>query len=166
MQQKSPKRLKHGGASTSYPSPPQQQPEPPRLTREQEASVMVAALKNVIAGGTAIDMTHEFRLFEFTTTTTANATTDQERPLFPVPDPDTCQFCKIKGCLGCNFFPPTQEDKKGTAPKKKKKNYRSQTAAVGEVGGGDPGPAAGSTGVAGDVRDGGGSGAGLREGRH
>ncbi|CAL5387926.1 unnamed protein product [Camellia sinensis] len=124
MQQKSPKRLKHGGASTSYPSPPQQQPEPPRLTREQEASVMVAALKNVIAGGTAIDMTHEFRLFEFTTTTTAIATTDQERPLFPVPDPDTCQFCKIKGCLGCNFFPPTQEDRKGTAPKKKKKNYR------------------------------------------
>ncbi|CAK9143935.1 unnamed protein product [Ilex paraguariensis] len=106
-------------------SPTHQPPSsslPPRLTREQEDSVMVAALTNIVTGGgggATMDTTttHEFRLFpSFESATTSY-----------VSEPDTCQFCKISGCLGCNFFaPPTMDDKdsENTAIKKKKKNYR------------------------------------------
>ncbi|PSS29337.1 Ethylene-responsive transcription factor [Actinidia chinensis var. chinensis] len=91
-----PKRPRHDGASTS------QDHQPPRLTPEQEASVIVATLVNVITGATA------------------------DNPLLPISDADTCQLCRINGCLGCNFFAPTQDNKKGKngIVKRKKKNYR------------------------------------------
>ncbi|XP_058191401.1 ethylene-responsive transcription factor ERF109-like [Rhododendron vialii] len=107
-----PNNFNHGdGASTSQPQPP------PRLTRDQEFSVMVSALVNVING-----------------TTTTTASPYQGNQIVPISDPDTCQQCEIKGCLGCNFFGPTQDSKtKGSGRKakssiavvkKKKKNYR------------------------------------------
>ncbi|KAI8554481.1 hypothetical protein RHMOL_Rhmol05G0102700 [Rhododendron molle] len=113
---------KDGGDTTSHhPSPPQ----PPRLTHEQESSIMVAALQNVISGDTA----HGFRpLLSSTESAATSSAGDQHgHPLFPIPDPDTCQFCKIKGCLGCNFFAPNsaEENRKGKAVKRVKKNkYR------------------------------------------
>ncbi|XAR59455.1 hypothetical protein NMG60_11015297 [Bertholletia excelsa] len=119
------------------PSPPQQFR---RLTLEQETSVMVAALKNVVEGGIPADMsTPEFRLFQAFQGAAARPVADPGCLLLPIPDTDTCQFCKISGCLGCNYFAPTQEDKKGkninistttantstgAKTKRKKKNYR------------------------------------------
>ncbi|KAI8554478.1 hypothetical protein RHMOL_Rhmol05G0102400 [Rhododendron molle] len=100
---------KDSGATTSHHS---SLPQPPRLTHEQESSVMVAALRNVISGESAA---------------TSSAGDQDGHPLFPIPDPDTCQFCKINGCLGCNFFAPNsaEENRKGKAVKRVKKNkYR------------------------------------------
>lgn len=120
---KSPKS-QPGTANTSHQPPP-----PPRLTSEQEIFVMVNALKNVITGGggSAIDMSHDFRSLP---TTSAPASTS-----FMI-EAETCKFCNIRGCLGCDFFEENDhtsngKSKKGknanvVAPKmmKKKKNYR------------------------------------------
>ncbi|KAH7867296.1 hypothetical protein Vadar_031559 [Vaccinium darrowii] len=105
----------NGGATASHHHLLQQ---PSSLTHEQESSIMVAALRNVISGDTA----HEFGQL-------LRASADGGRPLFPIPDPDTCQFCKINGCLGCNFFAPnsvgeSRKGKKQTAKRVKKNNYR------------------------------------------
>ncbi|XP_030525039.1 ethylene-responsive transcription factor ERF109-like [Rhodamnia argentea] len=73
--------------------PPAGHPPPPqhRLTHEQELSVMVAALTDVISG-------------------TSSARRDDH------PDPAlepcgyiTCRECGIEGCLGCSYFPPALE---------------------------------------------------------
>ncbi|PSS02714.1 Ethylene-responsive transcription factor [Actinidia chinensis var. chinensis] len=92
-----PKRPKHDGASASH-----HHHQPPHLTPEQEASVIIATLTNVITGNTA------------------------DHQLLPISDANTCQFCKINGCLGGNFFAPTQDSKKGKnrIVKSKKTNYR------------------------------------------
>ena len=119
MQRKTSKRQK----SDQTPFPAAAQSPPQRLTPEQEGSIIVAALKTVISGGA----TQDFRLFP---TSMDRATTSSDvhgSALLPIADPEPCQFCKIKGCLGCNFF---QEDNKSvsipptTTIKKKKKNYR------------------------------------------
>ncbi|XP_065872908.1 ethylene-responsive transcription factor ERF109-like [Euphorbia lathyris] len=126
--QKSTKRSKHTGApATGFSiSPP---PFPPtRISPEQEFSIMVAALKNVVSGTT---MTAE-EFFQShlpnphpTPAAPASTSTSVLNPLLPPSDIDTCNVCKIKGCLGCNFFPPNQEEsgKKGTR-KRAKKNFR------------------------------------------
>nr|XP_033511098.1 ethylene-responsive transcription factor ERF109-like isoform X2 [Nicotiana tomentosiformis] len=69
----------------------------PKFTDEQEFSIMVSALTNVIT------------------------------------EPEPCQFCKIKGCLGCKYFgapdpvaaaAADNNNKAKIVAKKKKKNYR------------------------------------------
>ncbi|XP_073126874.1 ethylene-responsive transcription factor ERF109-like [Henckelia pumila] len=83
-------------------SPP---PPPPRMSSEEEAAVMVAALKNVITGGTD----HRF---------------------VSVPeDMETCDFCRIKGCLGCNFF-DGENNESGKKKKNNKKNNIKQVVGV------------------------------------
>ncbi|KAL6964008.1 hypothetical protein U1Q18_035015 [Sarracenia purpurea var. burkii] len=120
---------KHGGASTSHPPLP-----PQRLTHEQEASVMVSTLISVIAGGAATNTTPELRPFHtfqdattsaaVTATTASSSTgTDQGYPFLPTLIPETCKFCKIQGCLGCDFFPPINRRSGGSATRRKK-NYR------------------------------------------
>ncbi|XAR59454.1 hypothetical protein NMG60_11015296 [Bertholletia excelsa] len=128
------KRLRDGGATV--PSSPQQLQ---RLTREQETSVLVSALRNVVGCGLPADMsTTEFFISQAIQGNTAiNTVADQGCVLLAIPDADTCQFCEINGCLGCNFFPPNQVDVKSnnintnstntstnTRSKRKKKNYR------------------------------------------
>ncbi|OAY38958.1 ethylene-responsive transcription factor ERF109 [Manihot esculenta] len=131
------KRAKLTASPTNDFSPPPL--APPRLTQEQELSIMVAALKNVVSGGatntaTLTDVSQELFRLQFSTTaatssqfaTSSSATTVTDgfcSPLLPPSDLDTCNVCKIKGCLGCNFFPPNQEEKKGKR-KRVKKNYR------------------------------------------
>ncbi|KAL2490762.1 Ethylene-responsive transcription factor [Abeliophyllum distichum] len=90
---------------------------PPRLTSEEEVSIMVAALKNVITGvaaTSAMEAAHEF-----------SAVSTRE-PFFQVSENIvSCQTCRIKGCLGCNLFGREDtEKKKNVLQKKKKKNYR------------------------------------------
>jgi hypothetical protein len=90
---------------------------------------MVAALTNVVSGCTG-------------STTASTSEYCAEPTPFPPSELDTCQVCKINGCLGCNFFfPPAHdqdhhrededEDKKkkaklGVSSKRRgvKKNYR------------------------------------------
>ncbi|CAL0312121.1 unnamed protein product [Lupinus luteus] len=64
-----------------------------RLTSEQELSVIVAALTNVVTGST-----------------TSNFIT----PVLSSPTPNfgTCRECNIDGCLGCNYFPKEKKQKK------------------------------------------------------
>ncbi|KAF3630450.1 Ethylene-responsive transcription factor [Capsicum annuum] len=117
----------------------------PKFSDEQEFSIMVAALKNVITGSThssaVLDAAQEFRYAMTTTMTSAtiaspstNMSNFVEPPLFCVPTkPEPCQFCRINGCLGCNYFGTlaAADNKNNKAKiaamkkkKKKKKNYR------------------------------------------
>ncbi|XP_009762423.1 ethylene-responsive transcription factor ERF109-like [Nicotiana tabacum] len=98
----------------------------PKFTDEQEFSIMVAALKNVITG----DTTQEFQ-YIISSSSPSTSMSSLEPPLFRVPtEPEPCQFCKIKGCLGCNYFgaPVAAADNNNKAKivvkKKQKKNYR------------------------------------------
>jgi hypothetical protein len=102
------------------------QRSPRRLTSEQELSIMVAALTNVVSGCTG--------------STTASTSENCAEPTpFPPSELDTCQVCKINGCLSYNFFFPLahqdhreaeDEDKKKKAKlgvskrRSVKKNYR------------------------------------------
>ncbi|XP_039063000.1 ethylene-responsive transcription factor ERF109-like [Hibiscus syriacus] len=112
-------------------------PSPPRrLSHEQELSVMVSALKNVITGSVpsstaSVDFTFDFR----THSVGASSSTDIAGGNMVVEASkvmDKCHVCKFDDCLGCNLFPPSlQEDKKGgattsstTRTKRVKKNYR------------------------------------------
>ncbi|XP_059448440.1 ethylene-responsive transcription factor ERF109-like [Corylus avellana] len=103
------------------------QRSPRRLTSEQELSIMVAALTNVVSGCTS------------STTTDSTSEYCADRTPFPPSELDTCQVCKINGCLGCNFFfPPAHQDhreaededkkqkkpKLGVSKRRVKKNYR------------------------------------------
>nr|XP_033511099.1 ethylene-responsive transcription factor ERF109-like isoform X2 [Nicotiana tomentosiformis] len=87
---------------------------------------MVAALTNVITG----DTTQEFQ-YIISSSSPSTSMSSLEPPLFRVPtEPEPCQFCKIKGCLGCNYFgvPFAGDNNKKTktvvVKKKQKKNYR------------------------------------------
>ncbi|KAL9333506.1 hypothetical protein Peur_073645 [Populus x canadensis] len=132
--QRSPKRPKINEApSATLFSPPA---DPPlRLTQEQELAVMVAALKNVVSGTASMDFSREMNSINMPIITSHpqfgsasnNGNGFCNSILPPSSDLDTCGVCKIKGCLGCNFFPPNQEDKKDDKKGKRKrvkKNYR------------------------------------------
>ncbi|XP_073063896.1 ethylene-responsive transcription factor ERF109-like [Primulina eburnea] len=94
-----------------------------RLTSDEEVSIMVAALKNVITGGSA-DRT------ELSTSQSAGGNSSSSSTSliagdvsFSVSeDLETCRLCRIKGCLGCDFFAEEENDK--GAKKRKKKMYR------------------------------------------
>ncbi|GER56636.1 ethylene-responsive transcription factor 10 [Striga asiatica] len=113
---------KSGGASkTAVPRP---QPPPRRLTSEEELSVMVAALKNVITGAASRGAPADFKSLA----AAAAASGSGGDGVFSFSnDMESCGQCGIDGCLGCNFFvdrtaaeaqPPEE------VRKRKKKNYR------------------------------------------
>ncbi|XP_059448498.1 ethylene-responsive transcription factor ERF109-like [Corylus avellana] len=118
------RRPKLTEAPTTHQSPMTQR-SPRRLTPEQELSVMVAALTNVVSGCTS-------------STTASTSEYCEDATPFPPSELDTCQVCKINGCLGCNFFvPPSHQDhreaededkkkkaKLGVSKRRVKKNYR------------------------------------------
>ncbi|MBA0631583.1 hypothetical protein Godav_000443, partial [Gossypium davidsonii] len=123
-------------------------PVPPpsvhRLSPEHEISIMVAALKNVVAGYTptstsavsvsAVDIPSDFVPLVTSTVSTAGISRDFDDALFQANEVmDKCHVCRFDGCLGCNLFPPShQEDQTVTTtattmfskPKRVKKNYR------------------------------------------
>ena len=125
-------RISEAPSATVF-SPP---PVPPlKLTHEQELAVMVAALKNVVSGTASMDFSREINSINMPFnashsqfgSTSSNGNDFYSSILPPSSDLDTCGVCKIKGCLGCNFFPPNQEDKKDDKKGKRervKKNYR------------------------------------------
>lgn len=100
------------------------QQQQPRLTGDEEYSVMVATLKNVINGNIPIQNNQEFNVFSpynystATTTTTTTTVTSSSSPstsmstsfeqVLGVPaEQEPCQFCRIQGCLGCDIFGTT-----------------------------------------------------------
>ncbi|XVE66836.1 hypothetical protein DITRI_Ditri08aG0111700 [Diplodiscus trichospermus] len=129
------KRQRLNPAPLSMPPPP---PPLHRLSPEQETSVMVSALKNVIIGpipsssnSTAVSFPLDFgALGPSTSTVTSGFNDGGEKMVFQASEVmDKCQVCKFDGCLGCNLFPPSQQEEKKattTTTKKKrvKKNYR------------------------------------------
>lgn len=101
-----------------------QQP-PCRLTTEQELSVIVAALTNVVSGSCT---TATASISDFCTDSSSF-----QPP--PSSDLETCQVCYIKGCLGCDFFNSQPHDrvvggeekkkgKAGASKRRAKNNYR------------------------------------------
>lgn len=114
-----------------------------RLSQEQELSIIVSALRNVVSGTDS----QEFQIPLNANASNVDSASSFANPssselgaaLFATSDFDTCQVCGIKGCLGCNFFPPSssaaappppsaaqaQPQAQRKAPKKRtKKNYR------------------------------------------
>ncbi|KAI4298453.1 hypothetical protein L6164_032010 [Bauhinia variegata] len=122
------KRARISGAPPipTVPAPPQ------RLTSEQEFSVIVAALTNVVTGSTALsstsEFTQEFRLPQTSDRATAGIGTSYDygdRMASASANVETCGECKIDGCLGCNFFPDEKKNNSGNKPQKRnKKKYR------------------------------------------
>ncbi|GLU03201.1 hypothetical protein SLE2022_204110 [Rubroshorea leprosula] len=102
-----------------------------RLSREQELSVMVSALRNVISSGTdtttiASTMAMDFSP-EFASSSMVGLTheANSSGTVLSVSDyMDKCPVCKIDGCLGCNFFSPDKQEEKKPIKKRAKKNFR------------------------------------------
>ncbi|KAI3525414.1 hypothetical protein L1887_04188 [Cichorium endivia] len=118
--------------SNNY-QPSQMQPPPwRRLTEDEETSIMVAALLNVITGCTdytTIDQRqhYDFRLVSPVRSDAVASVSEPFDSLLAVPLPQTCPVCGYSGCLGCNFFSDMKVNDGGGAGgpiKKKKKNYR------------------------------------------
>ncbi|KAG6652269.1 ethylene-responsive transcription factor ERF109-like [Carya illinoinensis] len=89
--------------------------QPSRLTTEQELSIMVVALTNVVSGASA------------------NPDNSTNSLLFHTPsftNLDTCHVCNIKGCLGCNFFYPPMDKFKEEIEDNKKKKGKLPTGAT------------------------------------
>lgn len=73
-----------------------------QLSPEQELSVIVSALQHVMSGE---NNTAPFQGFSGDSTVISAG--------MPRSDSDTCQVCRIEGCLGCNyFFTPNQRIEK------------------------------------------------------
>ncbi|XP_010526946.1 PREDICTED: ethylene-responsive transcription factor ERF109-like [Tarenaya hassleriana] len=86
---------------------PYQYPFPQwQLSPEQELSGIVSAMKHGIPH-------EEMAMFQgFTEQSTVISAS------MPLSDSDTCQVCRIEGCLGCNyFFPPNQRIEEQEAEK-------------------------------------------------
>ncbi|XP_062102040.1 ethylene-responsive transcription factor ERF109-like [Humulus lupulus] len=125
------------------------------VTVDEEHSIMVSTLKYVICGETDPGPTRPQGqvaqpLKSLQIATSATNSTNESTLLMSFPDSDTCRVCKINGCLGCNYFRPSNERAKttkttsssswslsfartkasndknnsGVVARKKKKNYR------------------------------------------
>ncbi|OIV93283.1 hypothetical protein TanjilG_23124 [Lupinus angustifolius] len=81
------------------------------LTYDQELSVIVAALTNVVIGSTS-NVIH-FHSPETSPVATATVGTSFDQRF----EMEICQECNIVGCLGCNLF-PKEEEKQKSAEKK------------------------------------------------
>ncbi|KAM1453511.1 hypothetical protein EV1_003120 [Malus domestica] len=132
------KRFKPSDSQPAHSAPPPFQPLPPlpRLTQDQEYTVIVSALQNVVAGtatAASVDLNSLLPPLQSASTFSPRYTTStscSSNTLLVPSDLDTCHECKIKGCLGCTLFPPAAQEEKGSSnnkkgPKKRvKKNYR------------------------------------------
>ncbi|KAI6677935.1 hypothetical protein NL676_038731 [Syzygium grande] len=84
------KRPKHDAAPPDRLPPPQR-----RFTREQELSVMVAALTDVMSGASSAGG--------------GGGGGDRADPASEPGGYVTCRECEIEGCLGCDYFLPALE---------------------------------------------------------
>ncbi|KAG9152100.1 hypothetical protein Leryth_017659, partial [Lithospermum erythrorhizon] len=94
-----------------------------------ERNRLIAALSNVLNGNTSPSTYYDHTTSSSSASPNASFFDPNDAFLPVLAESDTCEFCKIKGCLGCNFFAPpsTEKDKNmknNGVIKKKKKNYR------------------------------------------
>lgn len=92
---------------------------PAHITTDQEFSLIVAALTNVVSGSTSSSSVPEFRFPHSSPPLSAASLMPP-----PLPSIHTCRECNIAGCLGCNFFP--EEKKKQKRAKKKYRGVRQR----------------------------------------
>ncbi|CAM8907046.1 unnamed protein product [Rhodiola kirilowii] len=87
-----------------------------RITNDQEVAAMVAALTNVVTGGgNSYTTSYESESAGSVWSISSNS--------------DTCQFCKLSDCLGCNLFAPNLETAETEQPQVK--SVKSKTTALG-----------------------------------
>ncbi|KAA8547220.1 hypothetical protein F0562_003624 [Nyssa sinensis] len=100
-----------------------------QFTPDEELSIMVSALKHVITGGNDTPISEGSQLLRAVQAATSSESpstsgtvqVNDNRAVLSLPDAETCQFCKIDDCLGCNFFlPATTVGRK----RRTRKNYR------------------------------------------
>ncbi|KAL6227349.1 hypothetical protein ACLB2K_001308 [Fragaria x ananassa] len=90
------------------------------MAKEQEHAIMVSALEQVIGGGIATRTSTGISQNHCQYATSAAEAGTNKKVVILVSDGDTCQVCKIDGCLGCEFFPPSNKHGKGKRVKKSK----------------------------------------------
>nr|AFK39816.1 unknown [Medicago truncatula] len=83
------------------------------LTSDQELSVIVSALTNVVSGSTSTE-------FHLPNPAIGSSSSSSLERIVPPANIETCQECNIAGCLGCDFFPEEKKQKQ----KRAKKKYR------------------------------------------
>ncbi|XP_055814790.1 ethylene-responsive transcription factor ERF109-like [Solanum dulcamara] len=117
-----------GTTSNSLKNNNQFHQQQPRLSGDEEYSVMVATLKNVINGNIPMENNQEFNFFSpyqystATTTVTSSSSpstsmsTSFEQVLSVPAEQEPCQFCRIQGCLGCDIFGTTFSSSSSSAP--------------------------------------------------
>ncbi|KAI8542164.1 hypothetical protein RHMOL_Rhmol08G0117500 [Rhododendron molle] len=122
------KPVKEENQAESYDSDPS--PLLLHLSLEEEFSIMVSVLKHVVCGGNdGIGTSRGATPSKKGSSGDHGTRTEQNcpNPIIPLlPDGDACRFCKIDGCLGCNFFAPTTTtgDDKGVKRRKVMCKYR------------------------------------------
>ncbi|KAL6993747.1 hypothetical protein U1Q18_011864 [Sarracenia purpurea var. burkii] len=103
------------------------------LNREQEFSIMVSALKHVICGGDdggcTSSSTSNGAVHKAASSSTDSSSTETQIEtsclVVELPDADTCQFCQISGCLGCDFFaPPTSCGNSAATARRERKRVK------------------------------------------
>lgn len=98
------------------------------LTADEEHSIIVSTLKNVISGHTDTPIKSSLLL----PSTSGTHTTNNKISLLIEHPVEVCQVCGIIGCLGCNFFWPNaptcdggaQQKGGGCGGRKRKRQYR------------------------------------------
>ncbi|EXC17342.1 Ethylene-responsive transcription factor [Morus notabilis] len=94
--------------SASYPPPPPPAPPATRrlLTHDQEFSIMVSTLRNIVSGNDSASAAPEF--LQFPLFADAMISGGDNNNQFRAEDLDTCQVCglDIERCLGCKLFSP------------------------------------------------------------
>ncbi|KAJ4714893.1 Ethylene-responsive transcription factor [Melia azedarach] len=102
------------------------------LTHEEEQRIIVSALKQVITGHTE----DKQAVNQATALSFASSSGTEDDTVLTLPDGEMCQVCNFENCLGCNLFPPAEEDTikvtnevkneddENEAKRKKKKKYR------------------------------------------
>ncbi|KAK1358869.1 Wound-responsive AP2 like factor 1 [Heracleum sosnowskyi] len=83
---------------------------PLHLSDDQEVSFMVSALRKVIFGGSAMDLSPQFVFDNNSSFSSSSSSSGYSNTFVAALEPNTCQYCKISGCLGCDFFVPTTEN--------------------------------------------------------
>uniref|UniRef100_A0A7N0V9F8 AP2/ERF domain-containing protein n=1 Tax=Kalanchoe fedtschenkoi TaxID=63787 RepID=A0A7N0V9F8_KALFE len=75
-----------------------------RLTSDQEVAAMVAALTTVVTGGGS------HQPLPHAATTSYSHDSESASSVWSIEsESDTCRFCQLRDCLGCNLFAPNLE---------------------------------------------------------
>ncbi|KAK9948910.1 hypothetical protein M0R45_004463 [Rubus argutus] len=88
------------------------------MPNEQEHAIIVSTLKQVISGHSQPQPQPQSHY------ATSSVPSGTKKVVISISEGDTCQQCQIDGCLGCNFFPPSEQDKDKGKKKMKKGKYR------------------------------------------